>query len=630
MPDKIQQLYLIGFPNSGKTTVFNFLTGLHQKTGNYNGVTLEHFDGTLKNNPAMAIRDLPGIYNLFTKEPEERITVDALLHSNTATGIILVLDALQLERQLLLATQILDLKKPTLIVLNKVEWAQKHGIEINTASLSHHLGVKCLNFGRQESAFYQNFTEALESIEFSKNVFNPKWKDLDYATLVQKQILYPEPEFESEDKRSRIQTARYITGRAQSRNSTIKTPFDLDRILMHPIGGLFGFFIIMGLMFQCVFWIAAYPMSWIEGMFSAVSALINESAMLDTWKSFWTDGIMNGLCGVFMFVPQIAILFACIAFLEESGYMTRAAIIMDRVFRPFGLNGKSMIPFISSTACAVPSVLATRTIASWRERLISILTLPLMSCSARLPVYTILIELLFIHEPAKPLLKGLILLAIYLAGFLSILMIAGLLNRIIPKAKKRLFVIELPFYQWPRWQDMTQSMWRKVKIFLKDAGIIILCLSVVLWYLGHHGPELKTLNKQPVSIETSYLGHAGKFIEPAIAPLGYDWKIGIALLSSFAAREVFVGTLSTLYPNGDSNKRLTIRLAEERHSNGNKVYTSATCWSLIVFYAFALQCMSTLAVVYRETGSWVYPTLQWLGYALMAYLFSWLTYQVCL
>ena len=630
MQHSLKQLFLVGFPNCGKTTLFNTLTGLHQKTGNYSGVTVDIFEGKIQGSGGLLINDLPGLYNIFSKEPEAKISLQALLNTKPETGVVIVLDALQLERQLVLATQILDLKLPCIVVLNKVEWAEAQGITVNTDALSKLLGVSVIKYTRNDSHFTLQCLEVIANIKISNVQFNLNCDSQDYKNRVKAHLQNTEITFETSDKRNRIQTARYITATCETRTTKSKRNSLPDKILLHPVLGFLSFFILMGLIFQFVFWFAAWPMSWIENAFAALSTLIYNLPLHSHWTGFWADGLVNGLCGVIMFIPQIAILFGCMAILEESGYMTRAALLMDRLFRPFGLNGKSMIPYISSTACAVPSILATRTISSWRERLISILTLPLVSCSARLPVYTILIELLFLNQNENNLYKGLVLLGIYAFGFFGVLIMAWVLNRFLPAEPKRTVIMELPYYQWPRWKDVVYAIWRKVRVFITEAGLIILCLSVILWYLGSHGPALDNPANNPVSLESSYLGHAGHAIEPLIKPLGYDWKIGIALISSFAAREVFVGTLSTLYPDANGQGTLTERLAAEKNKTGQMVYTPATCWSLLVFYALALQCMSTLAVVKRETQSWRYPLLQWLTYTLLAYMLSWVTYQVCL
>lgn len=630
MQHSLKHLFLVGFPNCGKTTLFNTLTGLHQKTGNYSGVTVDVFEGKIQGSGGLLINDLPGLYNIFSKEPEAKISLQALLNTKPETGVVIVLDALQLERQLVLATQILDLKLPCIVVLNKVEWAETQGITVNTDALSKLLGVSVIKYTRNDSHFTLQCLEVIANIKISNVQFNLNCDSQDYKNRVKAHLQNTEITFETSDKRNRIQTARYITATCETRTTKSKRNSLPDKILLHPVLGFLSFFILMGLIFQFVFWFAAWPMSWIENAFAALSTLIYNLPLHSHWTGFWADGLVNGLCGVIMFIPQIAILFGCIAILEESGYMTRAALLMDRLFRPFGLNGKSMIPYISSTACAVPSILATRTISSWRERLISILTLPMVSCSARLPVYTILIELLFLNQNENNLYKGLVLLGIYAFGFFGVLIMAWVLNRFLPAEPKRTVIMELPYYQWPRWKDVVYAIWRKVRVFITEAGLIILCLSVILWYLGSHGPAPDNPANNPVSLESSYLGHAGHAIEPLIKPLGYDWKIGIALISSFAAREVFVGTLSTLYPDANGQGTLTERLAAEKNKTGQMVYTPATCWSLLVFYALALQCMSTLAVVKRETQSWRYPLLQWLTYTLLAYMLSWVTYQVCL
>jgi len=425
----------------------------------------------------------------------------------------------------------------------------------------------------------------------------------------------------------------------------------LDQFFTHKIFGFLFFLLILFIVFQFIFFIAEYPMSWIEDGFLFLMNFTAGILPKGQLNDLIVNGLLAGISGIVVFIPQIALLFFFIAILEDTGYMARASFILDKLMRRFGLNGKSVIPMISSVACAVPSIMSTRTIMNWKDRMITILVTPLISCSARLPVYTLLIGIMFAGKESLGIFsyQGLVLMGMYLLGFAAALIAAIVLKYVLKTKEKSYFIMELPVYRKPQLQTVIMLVFDKVKVFLFDAGKIILAISIILWFLTSHAPgnafstieknalawqTIKPVNKYELNsqkLEASYAGILGKKIEPAIKPLGFDWKIGIALITSFAAREVFVGTMATIYSAGDTENSETLReklMSEKHYETGKPVYTSAVCWSLLVFYAFAMQCMSTLATTYRETKHWKWPAVQLVFMSGLAYLSSLLVYTV--
>lgn len=678
-PAKTISVALIGNPNSGKTTLFNALTGLNQKTGNYPGVTVDKHVGITKvktneQTISLSITDLPGTYGVYPKSIDEEVTCKVLLGiENEVPDIaIVVTDASNLKRHLLLVTQVIDLKIPVVVVLNMIDEAIHHHIKIDIEELQRVLGVKVVPVDSRHKEGLEELKNKICIASESSNSFyeNSKLKDFNldvnnFREAIEKHFTGNEKyneqlnKFEEADSLYRFSVINYIFAKAvKSPLHTTKSVSEkIDKIITHPVLGYVTLFLVLLTVFQFIFFIADYPMGWIENSFSFLMERTSEVLPKGQATDLFVNGILAGLSGIVVFIPQIALLFFFIGLLEDSGYMARVSFIMDKLFRRFGLNGKSVIPIISGVACAVPSILGTRTISNTKERLITIFVTPLMSCSARLPVYTLLISLMM---PDKQIfgifnLKGFALMGMYLLGFAATLFTAFILKLIVKSKEKSYFIMEMPVYRLPQWRSIGVIVVNKIKIFLWQAGKIILAISIILWFLSSHGPsesfkqietnfaeQLKSAennsekNKleavyESQKLEASYAGWLGKKIEPVIKPLGFDWKIGIALITSFAAREVFVGTMATIYSANDkeSNDSVREKLLKEKDPVTQKPqYSSAVCWSLLVFYAFAMQCMSTMAVVYRETKSWKWMTGQLIYMTGLAYVSALITFNL--
>lgn len=665
---------LIGNPNSGKSTLFNSLTGLHQKTGNYSGVTVDKHYGSYKhNNIEYQLTDLPGTYSLYPKSIDEEVACKALLNSTEKIDVVvIVVDSSNLKRHLLLATQVIDLKKPCVMALNMIDEAEKNNITIYKEELEKLLGITIVATNSRNKEGIKELKEAIINAKVSNSIFYnfEKQKQLFPQTNSYEQIITSQfddkqikseiiKNFELADNIHRFAKINYIVAKCIKQPEQLSKSITqkLDSFFTHKIFGFAFFFLVLLIIFQFIFYVAEYPMTWIEEGFAYIMNLTASSLPPGQFNDLVVNGILAGISGIVVFVPQIALLFFFIAILEDTGYMARASFILDKVMRRFGLNGKSVIPMISSVACAVPSIMSTRTITNWKDRIITILVTPLISCSARLPVYTLLISIMFAGK--KTFLgfnyQGLVLMAMYLLGFVAALLAALVLKRFLKTSEKSYFIMELPVYRKPQWQTVAMLVFDKVKVFLFDAGKIILAISVVLWFLTSHAPSnsfdaietkynkvmiatnndsIKTIYEaqmQSEKLEASYAGILGKKMEPVIKPLGFDWKIGIALITSFAAREVFVGTMATIYSSGDSENTETLReklIAEKNFETQQPSYTNAVCWSLLVFYVFAMQCMSTLATTYRETKHWKWPAIQLVFMTGLAYLSSFFIYSV--
>lgn len=696
---RVKTIAIIGNPNVGKSSIFNQLTGLNQKIGNYPGVTVDKTVGHVKTERGtVRMIDLPGTYSLYPKSEDEIIAHRVLngLGEDKPDYILVILDACNLERSLLLGTQVMDLGIPMAFVINMKDLAAKKGIQIRIHELYKHLGVpmvltdarnndgmgaiKTLIAGENFKvgkpfvqpaelapdkllhAVNEEFKLDNEYRAFQLLVFGPWDKHLTLETknwlesLSQEFAFKPQSQqlLETEIRNAKIQS---ILQTASSREKTAKKSISLqlDKAFLHPIFGYLVFLAIMLLIFQAIFAWASVPMDLIDNGFSLAGSWISEHLPAGVLTDLLAEGIVPGIGGVVIFIPQIALLFGFLAFLEDTGYLSRVVFLMDRIMRPFGLHGKSVVPLISGMACAIPGVMAARTISNGKERLITILVTPWMSCSARLPVYIILIGLTVPDTHFWGInLQALALLAMYLLGTFATLLGAFVLKGIVKGKEPSYLLTELPIYRLPRWKAVGMTMFNKSKVFVLEAGKVILSISIVLWVLASYGPPARMdaleaeketlLQNSPESewesieerfdsqkLENSFIGIMGKSIEPLIRPLGYDWKIGIALLTSFAAREVFVGTIATIYSIGNVDDELTImeKLAQETHpETGEKVFNLATGFSLMVFYAFAMQCMSTLAVVYRETKTWKWPLLQAFAMTAVAYLAALLTYQI--
>ena len=707
---------LIGNPNTGKTSVFNQLTGLNQKVGNYPGITVEKKEGVCKLDRGVKahILDLPGTYSLNTTSLDESVVVELLLNKNDKDYpdvAIVVSDVENLKRNLLLFTQIKDLKIPSVLVINMSDRMPLKGITIDIDELEKKLDTKIalvstrkgtgIDYIKELIANYKNLSTkpntetkliAPEYFERLQNTFPNEdlyklWlvitQDVNFMPLEKKQLKdVTSFSTKSKDELKKLQHRETVL-RYKFINGVLKETYEvdfqsakgirasLDKVLTHKVFGYAIFLAILLLIFQAIFDWSTYPMDFIDEQFAMAGEWIKNTLPPGMLTDLISEGILAGIGGVVIFIPQIAFLFLFISLLEESGYMSRVVFLMDKLMRPFGLSGKSVVPLISGTACAIPAVMATRTIENWKERLITILVVPFTTCSARLPVYLILISLVI---PKGYFLgfsyQALTLMLLYLLGFAMAIFSSSVLNKILKIKSGSIFMIEMPTYRLPLFKNVFFAVVEKTKSFVFGAGKIILAISIVLWFLGSNGfsdnfKNAETIVKKRIEaqglnsysenyiannlntypnakeraiaqeiasykLEHSYIGYAGKAIEPIVRPLGYDWKIGIAVLTSFAAREVFVGTLATIYSVGnDEEETIKNRMAAELDDTGTKpLFNLASGISLMLFYAFAMQCMSTLAIVKRETNSWQWPMYQLIFMSLFAYIVALAAYQI--
>jgi len=686
---------LLGNPNTGKTSVFNQLTGLNQKVGNYPGITVEKKEGVCKLNRTTKahLLDLPGTYSLNASSMDESVVIELLLNKNSKDFpdvAVVVTDVENLKRNLLLFTQVKDLEIPTLLVINMSDQMKRKGISLDIEALEKQLDTKIALISTRENEgveelktlilnYRQLSTQhsiSLTSIdeEYFKNLekafpnqsLYKLWlvitQDVNFAKIDRKRVSDATNfKTQSESYLKRLQQKETVK-RYQFINSVLKTTLvidrasatdlrsRLDRVLIHKFWGYVIFFVILMTIFQSIFDWSSIPQDFIDTTFATLSELVKTKLPQGVFTSLLAEGIIPGLGGIVIFIPQIAFLFLFISVLEETGYMSRVVFLMDRGLRRIGLSGKSVIPLISGTACAIPAVMATRNIESWKERLITILVTPFTTCSARLPVYAILIALVI---PEGSFLgmnyKGLTLMGLYLVGFGMALLSAWILSKTLKINSKSYFVVEMPNYKLPLLKNVGITVWEKTRTFVTEAGKIILAISILLWILASYGPGNDFSNAAEIvetqypelsgevlenkinayKLEHSFIGILGKAIEPAITPLGYDWKIGIALISSFAAREVFVGTLATIYSvENDAEETIKNRMASEVLPNGQPLFNLASGISLMLFYAFAMQCMSTLAIVKKETNTWKWPMVQLFGMTLLAYVVAFSTYQI--
>ena len=692
---------LIGNPNTGKTSLFNQLTGLTQKVGNYPGVTVDKKEGTCKlsGNKTALITDLPGTYSINPTSIDESIVLTSLLNTD-AKGfpdvIVVVADVENLKRNLFLFSQVKDLEIPIVLAVNMADQMGRKGISIDIKTLQKELQTEIVLISARKNEGIDAVKNAIENcIEVSNTqplcsinhkideAYFERLKGIsDAHTLYELWLMITQnnfPDSLSEDLKSKLQeftqdvskVKRYqhkeTIHRYKQINDILKTTYQvdhtkatnlrgkLDKVFTHKIFGYVIFFGVLLLIFQSIFDWSTGPMDFIDAQFAELSTYIKGSLNPGVLTDLITDGIIPGIGGVVIFIPQIAILFLFIAILEETGYMSRVVFLMDKIMRRFGMSGKSVIPLISGTACAIPAVMATRTISGWKERLITILVTPFTTCSARLPVYAILISLVI---PDKKFLgyfslQGFTLLSLYVLGFATAIISAFLLHKTLKVKSTSFFVAEMPNYKLPSLKNVLFDVLEKTKAFVFGAGKIILAISIVLWFLASNGPQSYTDVEKNITenranndlssdeiqqkiaaakLENSYIGIMGKTIEPAIRPLGYDWKIGIALISSFAAREVFVGTLATIYSvesDDENNSTIKERMrAEVNPETGEKRFDLAVGMSLLIFYAFAMQCMGTLAIVKRETKSWKWPMAQLIGMGILAYVASFITFTI--
>jgi ferrous iron transport protein B len=643
---------LVGNPNCGKSTLFNRLTGLTQKTSNLPGTTVEAMHGEIKvGQKTIHLLDLPGIYSLYTKSEDEGLVVKHLIRTDNdkPEAIIFVMDASNLRRNLLLFSQVAELQIPCACVLTMTDTAVRRGIDIDLLALQAALGVPCIAFNpRKEKNI--GCVVSLFSATAKPNIIG--------APTQLPQRLQEYQQGAKIQGLSEETLRRYISIEEVIKKCTTKRPVGLksltlkiDRLTTHKWVGYFIFAAIMMVLFQGVFSLAKLPMDLIEMAFQTISSTIKSLLPDGLVSNFIVQGLIGGMEGVVVFVPQIFILFFLIGLLEDSGYMVRASFITDRIMRKLGLNGRSIIPLVGGFACAIPSIMATRSIKSKRERLATMIVVPLMSCSARLPVYVLLVSVAipFAQFWGPFHAQTFVITSAYMAGIIVAVILAFIFRLFQGKQSSSEFILELPAYQMPRIQTVLHQAWLKCLSFLSEAGKVIIVISMILWFLSNFGPSeaMKTAEteahilsqldpshgediKTTLRLEASYAGHLGKWIEPAIEPLGYDWKTGIALITSFAAREVFVGTMATLFQSSEDNTQGIIEKmqAVKNPKTGKPLYGLPYALSLIVFYAFALQCMSTMAVMKRETGSWTWPIALFLIYGIIAYIGAYMVYHI--
>lgn len=692
------KIALIGNPNVGKTSVFNTLTGLNQHVGNYPGVTVGRKVGTfqLDSNTKASILDLPGLYSINHTSKDEEIALQSLVDSTNKDYpdvVVVVAEIENLKRNLLLFTQIKSLEIPTVLAINMADQIEKKGISIDIEQLEKDLQTKIVLLSARENQGFQELKNSILNTigKSSSAIFDLKSIDQEYYSLLE--TLYPNQNLykvwlaqshvyrfsdispvistdsnvkksEADIKRlqhketiKRYQFIKEVLDRSYSINSEKATDIRMkfDRILTHKFWGYIIFLFILLVIYGSIFELAAYPMDFVDGLFADLSSWVGATLPEGKLTELIADGIVPGLGGVLMFVPQIAILFFLISILEETGYMSRVVFLMDRIMRPFGLSGKSVVPLVSGTACAIPAIMAARNIENPKERLITMLVTPLTTCSARIPVYIIIISLVI---PADYVfgfipLQGLVMTGMYLLGFLGALGAGWVLSKYIKADRKSYFIIEMPTYKTPVLKNVFLNMYEKVISYIVGAGKIILALSVILWFLGAHGPSSQFDNAEQIinekhindnlseeeladeiagyQLENSYIGIIGKSIEPVFRPLGYDWKVSIAVLTSFAAREVFVGNLATLYnmsSEGEDEGKMIERMSNEKRPDGTPLFTFATGVSLLLFYAFAMQCLSTVGVTKKETNSWKWTAFQMAFMTGFAYIVALIAYQL--
>ena len=696
---------LVGNPNSGKSSLFNSLTGLNQKVGNFPGVTVDKKTGTSKISEKISAKiiDLPGTYSLYPKRNDEWVSYKVLMDDDKevkADVIVLIADASNLKRNLLFCSQILDLKKPVVVALTMVDIAKKNNIQIDIAGLERELGILVIPVNPRKNKGIGELKKAIEkTVENIGKIPDRNFIDASsFAPQAIKKIqkLFPDIsdyraihylinhetfaleqpvqdaieniEAETKFNPSKTQAEEILQRYSKIKNIMQQTVVEadplhkalftqkLDDILLHRTWGYLILLVVLFSLFQSIFLLAQFPMDGIEWTFAKAGGWLGGILPQGWFSDLFINGILAGLSGILVFVPQIMILFGLITLLEDTGYMARISFLTDRVMRKAGLNGKSVMPMISGLACAVPAIMSARGIENKKERLLTIMCTPLMSCSARLPVYTVLIALVIPNKMYLGFigLQGMVMMLMYLTGTIMALLSAYVMKWFIKSKEKSFFILELPLYREPRWKNMFYTMIEKAKVFVFQAGKVIMVISLLLWVLSTYGPPGKMkgvsekyaslVQQQPAQsaefdklkrtelLQNSYAGILGKSIEPVIKPLGYDWKIGIALITSFAAREVFVGTMATLYSVGDdkdeNNATLRQKMKAAVWPNGTKVYTLAAGLSLLIFYVLAMQCMSTLAVVKRETRSWKWPLIMLTYMTSLAYIMSWITYNL--
>ncbi len=610
------KIVLAGNPNCGKSSLFNSLTGMKQKITNVPGTTIENKVGSFKvDGRKVELIDTPGTYSFNPKSLDEKEAVKVFFDNPLPDAILYVADAANLKRNLFYFSQLAQHGIPMVLVLTMLDIADFKGFEIDIDRLEKELGIRIFKVNARAGEGIAEVKKALAQSQF-----------------------VPHYAFGSEEDHTH--ESHFISiNKLLNKTTTLKSKRELvsnkiDAWATHPVLGYLMFLVVLLVIFQSVFTLASYPMDWIENGFSLLSEWLT-SVLPDGWlKKLIINGLVAGIAGVVVFVPQIAILFFFMGLLEDTGYMARVSFIMDKMLRGLGLSGKSVVPLLSGAACAIPAIMSTRNIENWKDRLITIMVTPLMSCSARLPVYTLLISMAIPSDKFVGIvsIQALLMLGMYVLGTVAALVAAVVFKWIIKHDVPSYFIMELPVYHAPRWKNIWMNMWQKSRSFVAEAGKVILIVSIVLWFLASYGPrpEQTFSIQESEHLDESYAGYFGKAIEPAIKPIGFNWKIGIALITSFAAREVFVGTMSTIYSVGDEENFDQIRdkMRKDTLANGDQVYSIGVVLSLMVFYAFAMQCMGTLAVVYKETKSWKWPAIQFVYMTVLAYIGSWITFNL--
>lgn len=669
-----KKILLIGNPNVGKSTIFNRLCGLNQKTGNYAGVTVASRSGICQiGDEKIEITDLPGAYSIYPTSEDEMIFSQYLIDEKKSyDGVIYVADALNLRRSLLLFQQVKDLGIPVVMLVNQIDLANKRGLSFDFAKMEQLFGVKVIPTNAKKNEGIDEVKKVIFENEFKAQIQPVFEIPTEYKgwiskikTQLKKENSYEVWAFLASEryvgkieevgdvvkkiilKRLQVQE---ITRRYQkideelplffSKQDRIRDIFTekVDRILVHPFWGYIVFGTLLLLIFNSVYFLAAYPMEWIEAGFEYLKDIIEVNLSDGPLKSLITDGVITGVSSVIVFAPQIGILLYFLYLLEDFGYMARVVYLMDRFLRPFGLNGKSIVPLVSSTACAIPAIMSTRNIENIKERLLTILVTPFMTCSARLPIYSIIIGLVIPNKYFLGVLnyRALMLFMMYIIGFIMSLLASWVLKKVIKGNKKSYLILDLPIYKVPLFSYNFKLVLGKVWEFILGAGRVIFAISVILWVLAYFGPKQNESEwiAMEVEMKDSYLAIVGKGIEPIVSPLGYDWKMGVGVLTSFAAREAFVGTISTLYgldvdvESDEGEQTLMEKMRNDVKPNGEKVFSFATGMSILMFYAFAMQCISTIAIVYKETRSLKWTLVQLFGMSGLAYIVSFLTYQI--
>lgn len=664
-----KRILLVGNPNVGKSTLFNTLCHTNQKTGNYVGVTVASLAGNYTyRDEEVEVIDLPGAYSIYPSSEDEAVFSDYLIQEEkNYCGVVYTIEALSIKRGLLMLQQIQDLGIPMVLVINQIDQTEKRGISLNIETIEKELGVKVYTTNAKKGIGVENLRQGIYDNLFSKKETISFDIPMEQRGIIEKlSAASSEPNLyrnwvalcsnhklidakdlsdalkHTSQKRMQVQETirRYqdidkIIKRVIVKKANFKELLTekLDRILVHKFWGYIIFLLLLLVIFQSVFTLAQYPMDWIESLFDWLAGITKENLPDGPLSSLVADGILPGVGGVVVFAPQIGILLYFLYLLEDSGYMARVIFLMDRFLRPFGLNGKSIVPLVSGTACAIPAIMAARNIENMKERLITIIVTPFMTCSARLPIYSIIISLVIPSQKYFGIsLQAITLLIMYLLGFVMVLLSSLLLKTIIKTKEKSFLVMDLPTYKMPLWGYDLKMTLKKIWAFITGAGKIIFAVSIIIWVLSYFGPspQKNEMVASNVELENSYLAKMGRGMEPIIKPLGYNWKMGVSIITSFAAREVFVGTMSTLYSLNDEapEEKIIDRMKKDQYPDGSKVFTLASGASLLIYYAFAMQCISTIAVVYKETKSIRWTLIQLLGMTGLAYIASFFVFQL--